>query len=316
MTIIEKPTELIISENDTNTRLDVILPRLVPLYSRSFFQKLIKSGKIRLNGEVNKKVKTNILQDHIINIEWPVEKNFEIKSEEFIYDILYEDNDLIVIDKPPGVVVHPAAGNWEGTIVNALLGKDSSFLDNFTEDEEDLNLNRPGIVHRLDKDTSGCLIVAKNSLSRQKLSESFADRKVIKTYFALSCGNPLRNNYEIKTLIGRHKINRQKMSVVTKNGKEAVTICKVIERGDIGKDKIALMKINILTGRTHQIRVHLSHIKLPVLGDSVYGGNQNIPCPRQMLHAGEITFPHPITNKPISVISPYPKDFQDFLDSI
>ena len=252
-----------------------------------------------------------------IGINWPVEHNCEVPmGESFCYNILFEDNDLIVIDKPTGIVVHPAAGNWDGTVVNALIGRNDDFIEKFAGETDKLIMQRPGIVHRLDKDTSGCLVIAKNILSRQRLSASFASRNVKKTYSALSYGVPAQNRGKITTLIGRHPINRKKMAVVHKNGKEAITLYKVEKMGIIDGVSVALLNVNILTGRTHQIRVHLAHIKLPVLGDKVYGGNQKLIAPRQMLHAREIVFPHPVTKKSISVTCPYPDDFQYYLNQL
>jgi 23S rRNA pseudouridine1911/1915/1917 synthase len=308
-------TELMVIVEDAGIRLDLFLSTKILDYSRTYFQKLIKKGNISLNGIVNKTPKTTVSSGMRISIDWPVEQNYEIpQGEDFCYTILFEDNDVIVIDKPPGVVVHPAAGNWDGTIVNALIDKDSRFIDKFANEPDKLALQRPGIVHRLDKDTSGCLVIAKNITSRKCLSASFASRDVKKTYSALSYDVPSKYSDEIATLIGRHPVNRKKMAVVQKNGKEAVTLYKVEKTGKIEGVTVSLLKVNILTGRTHQIRVHLAHIKLPVLGDKVYGGQQKLVVPRQMLHARTIVFPHPATAEMISVTSPYPEDFQYYLN--
>ena len=314
----KKPVELTVLPEESGNRLDYYLSVEVPDYSRTFFQKLIKNGNITLNGAVNKTPKATVLSGMKICIDWPAEKNLEIpKGEDFPYSVLFEDDDVIVIDKPAGIVVHPAAGNWTGTIVNALVGRDDDFLDKFSAESGDILLQqRPGIVHRLDKDTSGCLVVAKNVLSRQRLSESFAARDVKKTYSALTYGLPKKYRGEIKNLIGRHPTNRKKMGIVEKNGKEAITLYQVKKTGAIGKVSLGLLDVDILTGRTHQIRVHLAYIKAPVLGDEVYGGHQSIKAPRQMLHARKIVFPHPMTREMITVISPYPEDFQEYLSRI
>ena len=314
---INKPLELIVNADDTGMRLDLFLSAKILDYSRSFFQKLIKNGNVSVDKIVNKIPKKTLSSGMIIDINWPIERNCEIpKGESFSYTILFEDDDLIVIDKPSGIVVHPAAGNWDGTIVNALIGRDSSFIDKFADETDVFDVQRPGIVHRLDKDTSGCLVIAKNILSRQRLSASFAARDVKKTYSALSCGVPRRFKGEITTLIGRHLVHRKKMAVVQKNGKEAITLYRVEKNGKVDGVSIAQLNVNILTGRTHQIRVHLAYIKLPVLGDKVYGGNQKLIVPRQMLHAREIAFPHPTTGKIITVVSPYPEDFECYLNQL
>ncbi len=310
-----KISNLKVTNSDLNIRLDIFLSSNIHDYSRSYFQKLIKNGCISLNGNICKVPKVTVSINDEVTVNWPEEKNFEIpKGEEFSFKILFEDADLIVIDKPPGVVVHPAAGNWEGTVVNALLGRDERFIEKFANDLDSSNMQRPGIVHRLDKDTSGCLVIAKNSLSRHRLSESFATRKVKKTYFALTYGKPKLDSGEICNLIGRHPVNRKKMAVVLKNGKEAVTRYEVLKTGEIEGEPVSLLKVNILTGRTHQIRVHMAYIKLPILGDSVYGGRQKLNVSRQMLHAGNISFPHPGSGENILISSPYPKDFQHFLN--
>ncbi len=313
---IYKPDELIVNADDAGIRirLDLFMSTKIPDYSRTYFQKLIKNGNVYLNGVVNKTPKTTVSPDMKINIDWPVERNCEIpQGEEFCYTVLFEDNDVIVIDKPPGVVVHPAAGNWDGTVVNALIGRDNDFINKFAGEADKLTMQRPGIVHRLDKDTSGCLVIAKNILSRQRLSASFASRDVKKTYSALSFGVPGKHRGEIKTLIGRHPVNRKKMAVVQKNGKEAITLYNVEKTGMIDGVTVSLLDVNILTGRTHQIRVHLAYLKLPVLGDNVYGRPHKLIVPRQMLHARKIEFPHPMTGDVVSVVSPYPEDFQSYL---
>lgn len=302
-------------ESTVSERLDKYLPSVFSDYSRNFFQNLIDNGKVKLSGMLVS-AKTKVSNGSEIEIEWPEEKVFTIpEPEEFKFDILYEDEDLLVIDKPAGVVVHPAAGNWTGTIVNALVGRDSSFLGSVLEEEPDeLSTARPGIVHRLDKETSGCLVVAKNIRSRMKLAESFASRRIKKIYKAIVCGIPPRNEEKVETLIGRHHINRQKMAVLKWNGKKAVTIYKFIKTWKFDDIDLSLLDVEILTGRTHQIRVHLAYKKCPILGDKLYGGKQSIDAPRQMLHAWYLGFPHPSTGKLIEIESPIPDDFKKYLN--
>ncbi|MCP4179873.1 MAG: RluA family pseudouridine synthase [bacterium] len=296
-------------------RLDLFFSSLNLSYSRSYIQKLIKNGNIAVNGKVIKIPKFTVSTNDKVEVKWPKQENFELpKAEDFNFDILYEDDDFLVINKPPGVVVHPAAGNWSGTVVNALIGRDENFTEQFIREEGNEVAQRPGIVHRLDKDTSGCLVVAKNPISKFKLSESFSERKVKKEYSAIAYGHPNKTHFELETLIGRHPINRQKMSIVTRNGKNAITICDLIKKGFVSDIPVSLLNVKILTGRTHQIRVHLAYKKLPIIGDTVYGGRSKLVTMRQLLHARKMEFPHPTTGENFVIECPYPKDFKDFLE--
>jgi 23S rRNA pseudouridine1911/1915/1917 synthase len=314
----EKVKKIIVDEVWSSKRLDLFLSSKISDYSRSYLQKLIKNSLVKVNDVIVKSPKTAVFENDYIEIDWPEEEvASELKSEKFNFDVLYEDEDLLVIDKPAGVVVHPAVGNREGTVVNALIGRDKEFAENLIEENDDiLAAQRPGIVHRLDKDTSGCLIIAKNVISKNKLSAAFADRKIDKTYFTITYGCPKKNRDSITTLIGRSSVNRKKMAVVEKKGKEAITAYETEKKGQIGGFKVSLLKVNIHTGRTHQIRVHLAYLKSPVLGDETYGGNQKFRVKRQMLHAGIISFPHPRSGKTITVTSPYPEDFQKILNQL
>jgi 23S rRNA pseudouridine1911/1915/1917 synthase len=229
-----------------------------------------------------------------------------ISAEPFEFNILFEDQHFLVIDKPAGVVVHPAPGNHEGTVVNALIGRYPSMAQDFAEEDG----SRPGIVHRLDKDSSGCLAVAKNVEAKFKLGAAFADRKTGKTYLAICRGIPRQVSGELKTLIGRHPINRQKMAIVERNGKEAHSEYRVIAQKTIDNIPLALVEVKIYTGRTHQIRVHLSSIGLPIIGDTLYG-NRNCTFPgveRQMLHAWKLALPHPASGEMMTFTSPIPDD--------
>lgn len=301
-------------EIESSERIDKFLHSTFPQYSRTYLQELLAHGKVKLNGK-DVANKTLVFKGNEITIDWPEKPKTAIPSaEEFKFNILFEDDDLLVIDKPAGVVVHPAAGNWTGTVVNALLGKDENFLENLIEESADeSSLNRPGIVHRLDKDTSGCLIIAKNPISKANLCESFASRNVKKTYKTIVFGEPKKQKERIETLIGRHHINRQKMAVVNHNGKDAITIYDCVKNFEYEGNILSLLDVQILTGRTHQIRVHLAYMKLPILGDKLYGGKQNILAPRQMLHAWKIEIPHPIKGNMLSIESPLPEDFKQFV---
>lgn len=294
-------------------RLDSCVSKLAEDFSRVQLQKIIISGGLLLNGKPQTAKRHPVAAGDRIEFEKPEEAPMEnVAAENIPLDVLYEDDALLVINKPAGMVVHPAAGNYTGTVVNALLGRNQEIIEDFDE----ADAMRPGIVHRLDKDTSGCLVIAKNSIAMHKLSKAFADRKISKTYMAIVAPAPKVIAAEIKTQIGRHPVNRKKMAVVQRDGRDAVTIFNVVRRGKIGNIPAALLKVRILTGRTHQIRVHLSHYGSPIIGDSLYGGNSRIAAPRQMLHAWKITFPHPFTKKELSFESPFPADFQEYMENI
>jgi 23S rRNA pseudouridine1911/1915/1917 synthase len=300
---MSKIIEIVVDERYDGERLDHFLACAIPEYSRSFFQKLIKGGKIKYGSDDCPETKCTVRKGVNISIEMPEEKKKNLTGEDIPLDVIYEDEDMLVVNKAPGMVVHPAAGNWDGTVVNALLGRDGEFAEKLEDG------SRPGIVHRLDKDTSGCLIIAKNPASQFQLAKLFQERKIKKTYAALVCGFPPKNKEKIITKIGRHPVNRKKMAVVHKNGRLAVTKYEVIKRGRIENVPVSLLEVQIETGRTHQIRVHLAYNHLPILGDKVYGGKQTVEAPRQMLHAWKISFPHPKTGELMEIESPFPDDF-------
>lgn len=294
-------------------RLDVALSRLAKEFSRVQIQKVIADGGVQWNGKTQTAKRQTVSQGDRIELRPPQDLPMDnVAAEQIPLDVLFEDESLLVISKPAGMVVHPAAGNYTGTVVNALLGRDREILEEFDETDA----MRPGIVHRLDKDTSGCLVIAKNGNAMHRLAKSFADRKVSKIYMAIVAPAPRVMAAEIKTQIGRNPGNRRKMAVVRSGGRDAVTIFNVVRRGKIGPNSAALLKVRILTGRTHQIRVHMSHYGSPVIGDALYGGNSRIPAPRQMLHAWKLSFPHPLTGELLSFESPFPADFQNYMDQI
>lgn len=311
---IFKKVDLKPTEEDTGSRLDQCLARLLPDYSRVFLKKLIQDGLVKINGKECTVPRTAIKTDIEISIEIPQEKKRELIAEKIDLEVLFEDNDVIVINKPAGIVVHPAAGNWSGTIVNALLGRDDTFAENIDDPDE----MRPGIVHRLDKDTSGCLIIAKTQQSQMKLSKAFAAREIKKVYAAITYGWPQKDIERITTRIARHHVNRKKMAVVNElHGKLAVTSYELIKKGKISDVPVSLLKVKIFTGRTHQIRVHLAYKKVPILGDETYGGGKvKLKLPRQMLHAWKIAFPHPVSGKEMTFTCPFPKDFEAVVNKI
>jgi 23S rRNA pseudouridine1911/1915/1917 synthase len=293
----------IVTQEEDKIRLDKYVIKKVPEWiSRNFIQTSIKEGKILVNDQTKKSSYT-LKNGDIVSIESPDKpEKQEIHAEKIDIDIIYEDSELIVINKPYGMLVHPAGNIYSGTLVNALLEKIDS------EQEE-----RPGIVHRLDKDTSGVIIIAKNPETEKSLSNQFKDRLTKKTYLALVKNKFNKPFGKIDLPIGRHPIQRHKMCVML-DGKESFTSYKLLR--NFGKEA-ALLSINIKTGRTHQIRVHLSHINHPVLGDYIYGNKKGINSllniERQMLHASKIGFYHPKTEKWLEFFAPLKNDFKNCL---
>jgi len=294
-----------IGEENVDCRIDKLIPVLNKNITRMSAQKLLEEGKILVNDKKEKpsyKVKVN----DIISIEIPELKETEIIPENIPLDVLYEDEYIIVVNKAKGMVVHPANGNYTGTLVNALLYKCKDSLSGIGGEK------RPGIVHRLDKDTSGVIIVAKCNKAHINLSEQIKEHKVKKTYIALVKGIVKDNEATIDMPIGRSKKDRKKMDI-DKNGKNAITHFKVLKR----YQGYTLLKVNIETGRTHQIRVHLSTIGYPIVGDMVYSNGKNeFNVEGQMLHAWRIEFTHPITGKEMVIEAPLPQYFEDILKQL
>ena len=288
-------------------RLDKCLADLLPDTSRTRLAGLIKAGCVSVDGETVTLPRLTVQGGMLLQVRLPEAPPAEVAPEPFDFDILYEDEFLLVIDKPAGVVVHPAAGNPNGTVVNALLGRYPGMAAQFGPEAA----ARPGIVHRLDKETSGCLAIAKTPDALYKLSKAFADRNTAKTYLAICRGVPRQLQGELRTLIGRHTVNRQKMAVVERNGKPAHTAYKIMAQKVINDIPLALAEVRIFTGRTHQIRVHMASLGLPVLGDAVYGRHTDFPgVERQMLHAWKLSLPHPVTGEILNFTAPIPADFE------
>jgi 23S rRNA pseudouridine1911/1915/1917 synthase len=294
-------------------RLDTWLTRQYPAMSRGAVQRLIESGHITVNGAKTKPTHTPRAGE-VIRVEWPEPKPAVALPEDIPLDVLFEDDALLVLNKPAGLVVHPAAGNEEHTLVNALLHHCAGQLSGIG------GVARPGIVHRLDKDTSGCLVVAKNDETHLALSTQFAGRNVHKIYHAIVCGEVAREQGEIKAAIARHVSHRKRMAVDDDRGREAHTSFRVLER----LNSATLVEAMLHTGRTHQIRVHFQHLKHPLVGDDTYGQRQNLrlteltryAAPRQMLHAYELGFVHPRSGKKLKFIAPIPADFEDALKAL
>ena len=285
------------SKDDARLRLDRFLARQLPEYSRSRLQQLIRTGFVQLNSATTRPRQVVRSGDEIELTEPPVEK-IEARPEPIPLEILFEDDDLIVINKPAGLVVHPGAGHRQHTLVNALLSHCTT-LSGIGGKE------RPGIVHRLDKETSGCLVVAKNDTTHRELSRQFAKRIVEKVYLALVAGKLRKQSGVIEEKIGRHPVHRQRMSVASSRGRAAKTEYRVVRSGD----NASLVECRLHSGRTHQIRVHLHHLGHPVLGDKVYATRAAKDFPRQMLHAWKIGFRHPGSGAWENFEAPLPDDF-------
>lgn len=300
------PETFYIDEKEEGERLDKILAkRYKKIHSRTYFQTLIAEHNVLVNGEPVKK-RTKLNSGDEIEVCFVLTPDIEISPEPIPLNIMFEDEYLLVINKSAGMVVHPAPGNWSGTFVNALL----YYCKNYFVNEPSL---RPGIVHRLDKDTSGLLIAAKTALAQQRLIEMFAIRKVYKEYIAICVGNPGRGKIELP--IGRHPTHRQKMAIQEFGGRFASTLYETIAFDG----QISLVKIVLATGRTHQIRVHMAHLCTPVLGDEVYGNsqaNKKFHANRQMLHAWILKFLHPMTQVPLKLQAPIPLDMNEFVQRI
>ncbi len=303
-----------ITPDCAGTRLDRCLSKLIPGSSRAYLQKLIREGLVRCGGPVVTLPRYPVHPGELVEVTVPAPKDPEapLAAEPFAFPILYEDASMLVIDKPAGVVVHPAAGNPDGTVVNALLGRYPGMAEDFADSSR-----RPGIVHRLDKDTSGCLVIAKTPNAQFHLGTAFAERLTSKTYLAIVRGIPRRDSGEIANNIGRHPVNRQKMAIVERGGKLAITRYRVLKRGWIDGTPVALMEVKIATGRTHQIRVHMASLGMPVLGDALYGGRvTGLEVPRQLLHAWHLSVPHPETGEMLEFEAPVPEDFLAFRERI
>ncbi|WP_411679207.1 RluA family pseudouridine synthase [Clostridium thailandense] len=286
-----------VEQDAVNLRLDLFLSRLFEDKSRSYLQNLIEEGNVRING-INKKSNYKLKPNDIVDINIPDPVALNIEPEDIPLDILYEDSDVIVVNKPQGMVVHPAAGIYNGTLVNALL--------NHCEDLSGINgVARPGIVHRIDKDTSGILVVAKNDNAHNKLAEQLKDHSMTRVYIALVEGVLKKEEGTVDAPLGRHPIERIKIAVV-KDGRRAVTHYRVLERFK----NSTLVQCVLETGRTHQIRVHMAHIGHPLVGDPVYGyKKQRFNLEGQMLHAKKLGFIHPSTRKYIQFESELPEYF-------
>ena len=300
-----KLIEFVVTEDGAKLRLDQFLAKRLPEYSRSRIQQLIRGGFVRLNDQTTRPRQIVRRSDKISLREPPVEK-IDIWPEPIPLDVLFEDEDIIVINKPAGLTVHPGAGQREHTLVNALLSHCGVSLSGIGGKE------RPGIVHRLDKETSGCLVVAKNDIAHRELSKQFAARTVEKIYLALVTGKLRKPAGVIEEKIGRHPVHRQRMRVTSLRGRTAKTEYRVI----CSSEQASLIECRLHSGRTHQIRVHLHHLGHAVLGDKVYAARFAKNFPRQMLHAWKLGFHHPRTGELKNFEAPSPADFKQAVRAV
>ncbi|CAL7887841.1 RluA family pseudouridine synthase [Fusobacterium necrophorum] len=287
-------------ETDQGKRLDLFLKEQLPEATRSYLEKLIAEGYVKCDEKVITKNGKKLKGKEAIQVFIPEEEEMKMEAEKLPLDIVYEDEYLLVINKPANMVVHPALGNYTGTLVNALLYYCKETLS-------DVNGTlRPGIVHRLDKDTTGLIVVAKNNQIHHRLALMFQEKTIHKTYLAIVKGrfSEEKKEGDLVTLIARDRKDRKKMAVSQSHGKKAVSHYKVLWSGE----KHSLVEVNIKTGRTHQIRVHMKYLNHPILGDAVYG-QEDLQCSRQMLHAYRLEFVHPVTKEEMCFEGKLPEDF-------
>lgn len=305
----ERTEVITIAKSLPSGRLDMFLRKQFPAVSRSAIQRLIEQGHVRVNGRTVKPTHSPRAGE-TVRVQWPDARPAEAQPEEIPLDILFEDEALLVLNKPAGLVVHPSAGHEEHTLVNALLHHCEGQLSGIG------GVARPGIVHRLDKETSGCMVVAKNDNTHLALSSQFAGRQVEKIYHAIVCGVMPRDEGNIRAAIARHPSHRKRMAVRDDDvGRAAHTSYHVLER----LREATLVEAVLHTGRTHQIRVHFQFVGFPLVGDATYGQRQNnrlaqltaYEAPHVMLHAHKLAFIHPRTGKRLHFAASWPKDFED-----
>lgn len=298
-----------VTEEDNMMRLDQYIAKKCMDLSRSYIQKLIKDNLVTVNDVIQNKNKTPIQTGNLIVVSLPDPTELEIKPQNIPLDILYEDDDVLVVNKPKGMVVHPAPGHYDDTLVNAVLFHCKDNLSGIN------GVLRPGIVHRIDKDTTGALIVCKNDKSHQKIADQLRTHSITRSYRAIVYNNFSEDEGTVNAPIGRHPTNRKKRMVTTKNSKEAITHYKVLDHLN---RKFNYIECRLETGRTHQIRVHMSHIGHPLLGDEVYGpaNTKYKNLQGQTLHAATIGFVHPTTEEYMEFSAPLPEYFEKLLKTL
>ena len=318
---MEKNINFIVQQEENNSRVDILINQREKLISRTRIKNLILKNKLKLNNIItnnpSKKVNTG---DQVV-LEIPKPEVASLKPYDYKLEIIHEDEDLMVINKPAGIIMHPGAGNYDQTIVNALMHYDKNSLSNIGHEL------RPGIVHRIDKNTSGLVVIAKNNKAHENLSKQFSEHTILREYQLLIWGKLRPSKGQIVTFLTRSSRNRQLMEVSRSKGKEAITNYKTLEIFENEKTPtLSLVECKLETGRTHQIRVHMAHIRYPLLGDPVYGGRIRLPkgateaCNsalqafrRQALHAGLLGFIHPATEQEVSWRVDMPKDMLNIL---
>lgn len=303
----EKTYSFIIDQDNQSTRIDSVLSLLLPDTSRSFIQKLIEDGNLTVNGKTCTKKKYLTIAGDRVELRIPEPEQLKIEAENIPLEIVYEDDDVLVVNKPKGMVVHPAVGNYTGTLVNAVMYHCGERLSSIN------GVIRPGIVHRIDKDTSGLLMIAKNDMAHESLSAQLAAHSITRRYTALVYDNLVQDAGTVDAPIGRDPANRLRQVVTAQNSKRAVTHWRVLERFG----RYTLIEARLETGRTHQIRVHMAYIKHPLVGDPVYGPKkQSLTQDGQMLHAGVLGFVHPCTGDYMEFTAPLPAYFTEILQKL
>lgn len=297
---------LSVQPSDAGKRLDSFLSEKLEGMTRSAAQNLLSEGAVKMQGTALKK-NYRLTGTELLTIQLPALREVDLAPENIPLDIIYEDNDIVVVNKPRGMVVHPAAGNWDGTLVNALMYHCGDSLSGINGE------HRPGIVHRIDKDTSGLLVVAKNDAAHQSLAEQIASHSAFRGYEAIVVGSPRLDEGTIDKPIARHKTDRKKMAII-ENGREAITHYTVLKR----YSGYTHMAFRLETGRTHQIRVHMASIGHPIIGDPVYGLKKDrfSDIGGQCLHAAQLTLRHPRTNQNMTFSAPLPTYFQEILNKL
>ena len=296
-----------IDKETQSTRIDLVLSLLLSETSRSFIQKLIEGGRLTINGQLCTSKKYKVSEGDVVEITVPEPEKLVIEEENIPLDIVYEDDDVLVINKPRGMVVHPAVGNYTGTLVNAVMYHCKDRLSSIN------GVIRPGIVHRIDKDTSGLLMIAKNNKAHESLSRQLAAHTITRKYTALVYNNFSEEEGTVDAPLGRDPKNRLRRAVTRENSKRAVTHWRVLERFG----KYTLIEAQLETGRTHQIRVHMAYINHPLVVDMLYGPKkQTLFQDGQLLHAGVLGFVHPSTGEYMEFSRPLPEEFQQVIERL
>ena len=297
----------LIDKETKSTRIDLVLSLLLSETSRSFIQKLIEGGRLTINGQLCTSKKYKVYEGDVVEITLPEPEKLVIEEENIPLDIVYEDDDVLVVNKPRGMVVHPAVGNYTGTLVNAVMYHCKDRLSSIN------GVIRPGIVHRIDKDTSGLLMIAKNNKAHESLSKQLAEHTITRKYTALVYNNFSEEEGTVDAPIGRDPKNRLRRAVTRENSKRAVTHWRVLERFG----RYTLIEAKLETGRTHQIRVHMAYINHPLVGDLLYGPKKQVLFQDgQLLHAGVLGFVHPSTGEYMEFSRPLPEEFQQVIERL